>query len=335
MRSKRLLPRLTATSVVTGMLLLTGPVLPARAAGGPDLAAGKVVTASSTNGQYTAANVNDGNQATYWESGSAALPQWIQVDLGAAARVDQVVLKLPAGWGARSETLTVLGSTDGSAFTTLAAAAGYAFDPAGGNTVRIDFPTATARWVRVQVSANTGWQAAQISEFEVHGTSAAAANLLAGRTLTASGTSQNYGPGNAADGNQSTYWESANNAFPQWIQGDLGSAAKVDRLVLKLPPGWEQRSETFKVQGSTDGSTFTDLLAPPPTASTRPPETRSPSRCPRPPPATCGCCSPPTPPGPQPSWPSSRRTAPPPATPRPPPRRPTWPTPSPKPARSG
>ncbi|MFB7950568.1 discoidin domain-containing protein, partial [Kitasatospora phosalacinea] len=85
------------------MLLLTGPVLPARAAGGPDLAAGRPVTASSANGPYTAANVNDGNQSTYWESGSAALPQWVQVDLGSAAKVDQVVLKLPTGWGARSE----------------------------------------------------------------------------------------------------------------------------------------------------------------------------------------------------------------------------------------
>ncbi|GAA2097773.1 hypothetical protein GCM10009759_28170 [Kitasatospora saccharophila] len=262
MRSKLPLPRLTAASALAGMLLLAGPVLPARAAGGPDLAAGKVVTASSTNGQYTAANVNDGNQASYWESGSAALPQWIQVDLGAAAQVDQVVLKLPAGWGARSETLTVLGSTDGSTFVPLAASTGYAFDPASGNTVRIDFPAATARWVRVQVSANSGWQAAQISEFEVHGTSAAAANLLAGRTLTAGSSSQNYAAGNAGDGNQASYWESASGAFPQWIQGDLGSAAKVDRLVLKLPPGWEQRTETFKVQGSTDGSTFTDLLAP-------------------------------------------------------------------------
>ena len=33
-----------------------------------------------------------------------------------------------------------------------------------------------------------------------------------------------------------TYWESANNAFPQWIQVDLGAAVSVNRVVLKLPP---------------------------------------------------------------------------------------------------
>ncbi|RKE17904.1 F5/8 type C domain-containing protein [Streptomyces sp. TLI_171] len=261
MRSKRLLPRLTATSVTVGMLLFAGPLLPAHAAGGPNLAAGKPVTASSANGQYTAGNINDGNQASYWESSNNALPQWVQVDLGGTATIDQVALKLPTGWGSRNETLTVLGSTDGSTFATLAASAGYAFDPATGNTVRIGFPAAAARWVRVQVSANSAWPAAQFSEFEVYGASAASANLLAGRTFTAGGTSQNYGPGNVGDGNQASYWESANNAFPQWIQGDLGSAVPVNKLVLKLPAGWEQRSQTLKVQGSTDGTTFTDLLA--------------------------------------------------------------------------
>ncbi|MFG2824814.1 discoidin domain-containing protein [Kitasatospora sp. NPDC048365] len=261
MRSKRLLPRLTATSVTVGMLLIAGPVLPARAAGGPNLAAGKAVTASSANGQYVVGNVNDGNQASYWESGNGALPQWVQVDLGSASSIDQVVLKLPTGWGNRTETLTVLGSTDGSNFTTVVGSAGYSFDQAGGNTVRINFPAATARYVRVQVSANTEWPAAQFSEFEVYGAAAASANLLKGRTLTASSANGAYTAGNVGDDNQASYWESSNSAFPQWVQGDLGSSVQVNRLVLKLPNGWGQRSQTLKVQGSTDGSAFTDLLA--------------------------------------------------------------------------
>ncbi|MER5863137.1 discoidin domain-containing protein [Kitasatospora sp. NPDC002040] len=243
------------------MLLLAGPVLPVHAAGGPNLAAGKPVTASSTNGQYLVGNVNDGNQASYWESGNNALPQWVQVDLGSAAAIDQVALKLPTGWGNRTETLTVLGSTDGTNFATVVGSAAYAFDQAAGNTVRINFPAATARYVRIQVAANSAWPAAQFSEFEVYGTSAASANLLQGRTLTAGSSGGGYQAGNAGDGNQASYWESANSAFPQWIQGDLGSTVQVNRVVLRLPSGWEQRSQTVKVQGSTDGSTFTDLVA--------------------------------------------------------------------------
>jgi hypothetical protein len=45
---------------------------------------------------------------------------------------------------------------------------GYAFDPATGNTVTITFPAATVRYVRLNVTANTGWSATQASEFEVY-----------------------------------------------------------------------------------------------------------------------------------------------------------------------
>ncbi|MFG2825511.1 discoidin domain-containing protein [Kitasatospora sp. NPDC048365] len=261
MRSQRILPRLTASSVAVGMLLLAGPLLPAHAAGGPNLAAGKPVTASSVNGQYVVGNVNDGNQSTYWESGNGALPQWVQVDLGSSAAIDQVVLKLPGSWESRSETLTVLGSADGSNFSTVVGATAYSFDPGAGNTVRINFGSTSARYVRIQVAANTAWPAAQFSEFEVYGAASASANLLQGRPFTASSSNGQYTPGNAADGSQASYWESNNNAFPQWVQGDLGSAVPVNKLVLKLPTGWERRDETLKVQGSTDGSNFTDLVA--------------------------------------------------------------------------
>ena len=51
---------------------------------------------------------------------------------------------------------------------------------------------------------------------------------------------------------------SANNAFPQWLQVDLGSAVSVNQTVLKLPPAaaWQTRTQTLTVQGSTNGSSF-------------------------------------------------------------------------------
>ena len=108
-------------------------------AAGSDLAAGKAVAASSANGQYAATNINDGNQDTYWESANGTFPQWAQVDLGTSASISQVVLKLPAAWGARSETLTLQGSPDGTNFSTIVASAAYSFDPSAGNTVPINF----------------------------------------------------------------------------------------------------------------------------------------------------------------------------------------------------
>jgi hypothetical protein len=132
-----------------------------------NLASGKALSASSA-GEYVAANANDGNAATYWESANSAFPQWLQVDLGSAVPVNKVVLKLPPGWGARTETLSVLGGTT-SASTTLVGSAGYQLDPASGNTATITFGTATVRYLRVTITANTGWPAAQVSELEVYG----------------------------------------------------------------------------------------------------------------------------------------------------------------------
>ncbi|MET9343417.1 discoidin domain-containing protein [Nonomuraea sp. NPDC003804] len=53
-----------------------------------------------------------------------------------------------------------------------------------------------------------------------------------------------YPAANADEGNQATYGESADNAFPQWIQVDLGSPVSVDQVVLKLPNGWPSRTRT-------------------------------------------------------------------------------------------
>jgi hypothetical protein len=139
---------------------------------GPNLALGKTMSASGSVSPYTPGNTNDSNQATYWESTNNSFPQWLQVDLGASVSTNQVVLKLPtANWGARTQTLTVQGSTNGSSFTTVVAATGYQFNPAANNTVTIDYTATTTRYLRLNITANTGWPAGQIAEFEVYGPS--------------------------------------------------------------------------------------------------------------------------------------------------------------------
>ncbi|RKE21213.1 discoidin domain-containing protein [Streptomyces sp. TLI_171] len=89
-------------------------------------------------------------------------------------------------------------------------------------------------------------------------------NLALHRPTSESGHTQVYGSGNAVDGDPNSYWESVNNAFPQWLQTDLGAALPVRRIVLSVPPpsAWGTRVQTVEVQGSTDGSTFSRLLAP-------------------------------------------------------------------------
>jgi hypothetical protein len=131
-----------------------------------NLAAGRPASASSQQQNYAPGNVTDADQNTYWESANNAFPQWVQVDLGSAQSASRVVLQLPASWGARNQTLAVLGSTNGSTWTTVAASATYNFAP----TVTITFPATTQRYFRLNITANTGWPAGQISSFQVWNT---------------------------------------------------------------------------------------------------------------------------------------------------------------------
>ncbi|ETK35490.1 discoidin domain-containing protein [Microbispora sp. ATCC PTA-5024] len=259
--SDRKFVRSVAAVAAACLLVVAGPLSPAKAAGGPNLAAGKTATASSSNSPYTAGNLNDGNQGSYWESSGSSFPQWAQVDLGGTTSVDQVVLKLPSSWEARNETLSVQGSTDGSGFSTVVGSTSYTFGPGSGNTVTINFAATSTRYVRVNITANTGWAAAQLSEIEVYGAASASGNLAQGKPTKESGHSDVYASSNAVDGNQVTYWESVNNAFPQWLQVDLGASVSVNKVVLKLPSGWGARTQTLSVQGGTDGTNFSTLVA--------------------------------------------------------------------------
>jgi hypothetical protein len=338
-----------------------------------NIALNQPVTASSdASPAYTAAMANDGNTSTYWEGADGSgYPQTLTVNLGSAFSLGSIVLDLPpsTAWSTRTQTLSVLGSTNGSAFTTIIPSAGYTFSPSAGNTVTISLPSGTsAQYVQLSFTANTGWSAAQVAEFEVFpavggspgpglsvspssltfpsqalsttssaqtvtvnntgstavslssiaasgdfaqtttcgtsiaagasctvsvtftptaagtrtgsltitsnaanspstvslaGTGAGSVNLALNQPTSASGYTQTYVPANAVDGNTSTYWESTDNAFPQWLQADLGSAQSFSRIVLDLPPStaWATRTQTLSILGSNDGSTFTTIVA--------------------------------------------------------------------------
>ncbi|MFB7336877.1 discoidin domain-containing protein [Streptomyces adustus] len=136
-----------------------------------NLAKGRPATATGSQDVYTPGKAVDGDADSYWESTNYAFPQSWTVDLGSAQAVRRLVLKLPpsAAWGARTQTLSVLGSTDGSAYSTVVASQGYRFDPATGNTATVTLPAGTSlRYLRLSVTANTGWPAGQFSEVEAY-----------------------------------------------------------------------------------------------------------------------------------------------------------------------
>ncbi|MEU6860187.1 discoidin domain-containing protein [Glycomyces sp. NPDC046736] len=265
------LPRIAlavTTAVVAAMAALV-PVSPAHANQGPNLAIGKTVTASSSVQNHTPGNVNDDNQGTYWESANDAFPQWLQIDLGSATEVSEVVLELPAltAWQARTQTVELRASADGSAFTTIAEAEGRRFDPASGNTVSIEFDDVTTRYLRLVFTENSGWPAAQVSELQVYGPAGSPSQvgeLAAGKPVTATSHVHNFVAANANDGDLSTYWEGGSGAYPSSLTVHLGADASIDRIVLKLNPdaAWGARTQTLSVQGREGGAeAFTTLKA--------------------------------------------------------------------------
>jgi chitodextrinase len=140
------------------------------AGGNPNLALGKATSESGHTQNYGSANAVDGNANTYWESVNNAFPQWLQVDLGVPNPVKRLVLKLPPAttWATRSQTISVQTGTS-IPLTTQLPAITYTFNPASGNAVTITLPTAvSARYLRLNFTANSGWPAGQLAEFEVY-----------------------------------------------------------------------------------------------------------------------------------------------------------------------
>ncbi|GMA24722.1 hypothetical protein GCM10025864_24810 [Luteimicrobium album] len=131
-----------------------------------NLALGRSITSSSQASGFGPANAVDGNPATYFESlDGADYPQTVTLDLGEAFSVDRIVLRLPPGWGARTQNIGI--EADGAP---LVAATDYTLDPdVDDNSVTITFPATDLRTLTFTLSGNTGWPpASQLSEIEVY-----------------------------------------------------------------------------------------------------------------------------------------------------------------------
>jgi F5/8 type C domain/Pectate lyase superfamily protein/Abnormal spindle-like microcephaly-assoc'd, ASPM-SPD-2-Hydin len=134
-----------------------------------NLALCATMTASGYTDDYVPSNANDGNADTYWESTDNDFPQWLEANLGSAHTVGSITLDLPplSDWNTRTQTIEILGSTDGTTWTTLEPATGYTFNPSTGNTVTISLPSSKVQYLQLYFTANTVWPAGQISEFQI------------------------------------------------------------------------------------------------------------------------------------------------------------------------
>jgi hypothetical protein len=92
------------------------------------------------------------------------------VNLGSVQTLGSITIDLPpsSAWNTRTQTLSVLGSTNGTSFSTIVASATYTWNPSTGNTVTIPLPSGTSdQYLELNFTANSVQNGAQMSELEV------------------------------------------------------------------------------------------------------------------------------------------------------------------------
>jgi len=136
----------------------------------PNLALDQPVTVSSfQDNSHNGTKAVDGNTATYWQSKEVKgkygpSSEWITVDLGVVASIDQVVLEWDSNY-ATSYTIQV--SEDANTWSTV-----FSTSSANGGNDTITLSVGSARYVRME---STDWSDAKLrnwlSEFEIYGNS--------------------------------------------------------------------------------------------------------------------------------------------------------------------
>ncbi|MGW4695051.1 discoidin domain-containing protein [Kitasatospora cineracea] len=258
------MPRRTVSTLWTAALAVLALLTTLLVAGTPAaqaaptlLSQGRPATASSAENAGTPASAAvDGDNGTRWSS-AAADPQWLQVDLGAAATLSQVVLRWET---AAAKSYQIQTSNDGANWTSV-----YSTSTGAGGTETLNV-SGSGRYVRMYGTARTTQYGYSLWEFQVYGTAGTggggaacgAQNAALDRPVTASSEQSAAFPAAAAvDGDGGTRWSSAA-ADPQWLQVDLGAVLPVCQVSL----AWEAAYATaFQVQVSADGANWTSVYS--------------------------------------------------------------------------
>ncbi|MEU0744686.1 discoidin domain-containing protein [Streptomyces sp. NPDC006134] len=248
------------------LLSLAGiPGPPPAHAADPLLSQGRPVTVSSTENPFAGANAVDGDPGTRWSSAFAD-PQWIQVDLGASARISEVALNWEAAY---AKAFQIQVSADARTWSTV-----HETSAGTGGSQRLTV-SGTGRYVRVYGTQRATQYGYSLWEFQVYGTQdtgggpdpAPGEKLLSyGRTGAAS-SSQNDGhcrecvPARAFDRDPATRWAtSPANGWtdPGWISVDLGATAQISKVVLQWDPAY---AKSFQIQVSADNTNWTPVYS--------------------------------------------------------------------------
>jgi endoglucanase Acf2 len=227
-----------------------------------NLLAANVVASSSQSQPDSGSLATDGNPGSRWES-KFADPQQLTVDYGSVSAINTVTI---AWENASANTYQLLGSTDGSTWTTIQALGPFPTLPAGQNRTDVIPVNGSYRYLRMAGTSRTTQYGYSIYEFTACSTAAPAPapvgsapancrNLLASSVTASSSQTQPDTAPLATDGKLGSRWESKF-ADPQQLTVDYGSVSAINTVTI----AWENASaKTYQLQGSVDGSTWTTI----------------------------------------------------------------------------
>ncbi|MBM9506921.1 discoidin domain-containing protein [Actinacidiphila acididurans] len=218
-------------------------------------------TASSTENAGTPASAAvDGNTGTRWSS-AAADPQWLQVDLGAAASVCQVVLNWETAY---ATGFRIQVSNDAQTWTDV-----YSTTTGTGGTQTLAV-NGSGRYVRMYGTARATGYGYSLWEFAVYTTTGGGGTtppptggggdfsgtvISAFKPVKASSYEGGNAPAAALDGRTTTRW-SSQYTDNEWLQVDLGGAASISGVVLN----WESAyGSGYRIEVSDNATSWTPI----------------------------------------------------------------------------
>ncbi|MEU8077781.1 discoidin domain-containing protein [Catellatospora citrea] len=253
-----------AVAVALALLAQSLTGVPAQAAG-PLISQGKPVLASSIEGAGTpAAAAVDGDPGTRWSS-QFSDPQWIRVDLGATAAIDQVKLVWEAAYATGFQIQV---SPDGNTWTNI-----YSTTTGTGGTQTLAV-TGSGRYVRMYGTVRAIGYGYSLWEFQVFGViggqpspspsaspspppNPGGTPISEFKKVEASSYEGGNAPAAALDGRTTTRW-SSQFSDPQWIRIDFGGAATISRVVLN----WESAfARGYRIETSSDAAAWTTIYS--------------------------------------------------------------------------
>jgi hypothetical protein len=263
-------PSTTAASTTTTTTPVTGGNCSASVSG---TALSRTGWTASTNtaaaGADAVSNAIDGNLSTRFSSDAYQAPgQSLEINLGSAQSFNELEMAVPNSAGDYAVGYNVEVSNNGSSWTTVATCSGT------GTPEIVSFPTQTAQYVQVVLTASSTTSWWSVDELYLYGSgggggSSSCSASTSGQTQLSQGgwtastnapSGTNDAPANGIDGNLSTRYSSDEyQASGIYYEVNLGSAKTFDELEMAVPNSSGDYARGYTVAVSPNGTSWTTL----------------------------------------------------------------------------